>query len=710
MAVYIPIVSEFNSKGIDRAVKEFKSLEKASDKANFLIRKAAVPAAAALAGLAVALGDSAKAAIEDQKGQLLLAKQLQNTTGATDKQIAANEQFIKDMMFATGVADDKLRPALAQLVRSSGSVEQAQKDLGLALDISAGTGRELSAVSSALAKAQLGNLSALTRLGIPLDQNIIKTKDYNKATEILSKTFEGAASASADTLEGRMRILRLRLDETKETIGNALIPVIERLLPLFTSVAKFAERNAPLFVTLAGGLAAFATAVVVARGALFAWKAIGVITTGINWALATSFTAVQVATGVGIATALAGAAAFVIIKKKMDAAKDSAVAYERALNPVITTQQELNNYVGPVASRDFTRFRSAVGSTIPTVNDLTKSNGEASKAAEKLNKSKEAAAKAAEELKKQERELAEQTEKTNARMEELRNTLREGFAKSLETATDKLNDAKQAFNDFAKGVADALTGSLNFQEAYKSGKETGSGFIAALTEQTKKIKNFGVLVNRLLAAGLSERALQQVLNAGVDAGTAIAEELLNSADGVIKANQLVSEVEQVGTQVGLNAADKFYQAGVTIAAALVKGVQDGLAALEAKITAPTTTLADLERMVNPALNAASGYGTGPLQFDPAQFNEFMRSGMPGFDVGGIGTFAFADGGIVTKPVLGLVGEAGPEAIIPLDKLGSMGGNQVTINVNGGDPNAVVSALRTYMRQNGSVPIRVSNIY
>lgn len=43
---------------------------------------------------------------------------------------------------------------------------------------------------------------------------------------------------------------------------------------------------------------------------------------------------------------------------------------------------------------------------------------------------------------------------------------------------------------------------------------------------------------------------------------------------------------------------------------------------------------------------------------------------------------FADGGIVTKPTLGLVGESGPEAIIPLRQAGAMGGG-ITVNINGG---------------------------
>jgi hypothetical protein len=87
-------------------------------------------------------------------------------------------------------------------------------------------------------------------------------------------------------------------------------------------------------------------------------------------------------------------------------------------------------------------------------------------------------------------------------------------------------------------------------------------------------------------------------------------------------------------------------------------------------------------------------------------------GGKGFDVPDIPMLAA--GGIVTSPQLAMIGERGPEAVIPLDKLGQMGtgigGTNVTIHVNGGDPNAVVAALRTYMRQNGSVPIKISNGY
>ena len=73
--------------------------------------------------------------------------------------------------------------------------------------------------------------------------------------------------------------------------------------------------------------------------------------------------------------------------------------------------------------------------------------------------------------------------------------------------------------------------------------------------------------------------------------------------------------------------------------------------------------------------------------------------------------SFAEGGIVRQPVLGLVGEAGPEAIIPLDRLGSTGvGNSIiNITVNDADPIAVVNAIEKYVRENGSAPVATSTL-
>ena len=150
MGILLPIISEFDSRGIDRAVKEFAALEGAGAKAGFALKKAALPAAAAIAGLAAGLGSATKAAMEDAAAQEHLAGVLKRSGMATDDQIAINEKLLSVMSRSAAVADDELRPALATLVQSTGSLEYSQELLSSALDISASTGKDLTSVTDAL--------------------------------------------------------------------------------------------------------------------------------------------------------------------------------------------------------------------------------------------------------------------------------------------------------------------------------------------------------------------------------------------------------------------------------------------------------------------------------------------------------------------------------------------------------------------------------
>jgi hypothetical protein len=177
---------------------------------------------------------AAKAAAEDEKSQKMLAASIKNTTNATDAQIKSTEDFISKMQLTYGVADDKLRPAFATLSRATGDLGESQNLMQTAMDVSAGTGKDLTTVSLALAKAHNGNIGALTRLGIPLDKSIIKNKDFNAALQVLNKTFTGAAKAGADTFSGRMAIVQERMKEAKEQIGYALMPTLETMAAYLT--------------------------------------------------------------------------------------------------------------------------------------------------------------------------------------------------------------------------------------------------------------------------------------------------------------------------------------------------------------------------------------------------------------------------------------------------------------------------------------------
>lgn len=190
----------------------------------------ALAGAAAFGAVTAAALGAVQAAAQDEQSQKKLADQLRRTTQATDEQIAAAEKHISTLMMQTGTTDDELRPALAALVRATGDVSFAQQQLNLALDISAATGKDLETVSLALGKAFNGNVGALTKLGVPLEQSAIKSKNLTEIVEALQGQFGGAAADAADTFSGRLRILQTSLGEAVEGIGYALLPFAERLV------------------------------------------------------------------------------------------------------------------------------------------------------------------------------------------------------------------------------------------------------------------------------------------------------------------------------------------------------------------------------------------------------------------------------------------------------------------------------------------------
>ena len=195
----------------------------------------AVAAAAAAAYAGKLLVDGVKAAIEDEKAQAKLAKTLENTTGATKEQIKAVEDQILQMSLATGVADDRLRPSFEKLVRATNDVEKAQKLQTLALDIAAGSGKDLDAVSQSLARAYDGNTSALSRLGIGLSSAELKSMSFDDVTAQLAETFGGQASLQAETFSGKIARMQVAFDEAKESVGARLLPILTNLLDKFNN-------------------------------------------------------------------------------------------------------------------------------------------------------------------------------------------------------------------------------------------------------------------------------------------------------------------------------------------------------------------------------------------------------------------------------------------------------------------------------------------
>jgi hypothetical protein len=219
-----------------------------SKKAGLAFAAAGAAAGAYAVKLAV---DGVKAAIEDEAAQIRLATSLKNATGATNDMIAAVEKQILKTSLATGVADDKLRPALSRLALSTGDVTKAQDLLSLALDISQATGKGLDSVANSLGKAYDGNTAALGKLGIGLSSAELKAMSFTEVQGKLSDLFGGAAAANSKTFAGRLEILKVTFDEAKESIGARLLPIIQRLVEFIVNqvvpaLGKFADFFKPI--------------------------------------------------------------------------------------------------------------------------------------------------------------------------------------------------------------------------------------------------------------------------------------------------------------------------------------------------------------------------------------------------------------------------------------------------------------------------------
>jgi hypothetical protein len=227
-AIVARILTQYSDKGSKQAQKDIKRLGADIDKFAKRSFQAFGLAAAASAAFATKIGsDAVKAAIEDQKSQAILANSLRNTVSATDEAISATEDYISVQQLLVGVSDTELRQSLITLTGATRSLSEAQNLQNIALDVAASGYGDVNSVSKALAKAYAGNLGALKKLVPGLDNSIVKSKDFNKAMEYLVGTMGGAAVTAADTLEGRLRILRLSYDEILESLGYALLPVVQ---------------------------------------------------------------------------------------------------------------------------------------------------------------------------------------------------------------------------------------------------------------------------------------------------------------------------------------------------------------------------------------------------------------------------------------------------------------------------------------------------
>jgi hypothetical protein len=278
--ISIPIVSQFDSKGIKSAVKEFKQLETVGQQAQFAIKKAAVPAAAALGAVTAIIGDSVKAAIEDEAAQASLARQIKASSKATDAQVQSVESYISSLAKSAAISDDEARPAFQKLIVATKDVAKATELMNLATDVAAATGKPLVDVSEALSKGYAGNMKALGALSPEIKAMIKDGASLAEVQAVLTKNFGGAGEAAANTAAGGMKKLGIAFAETKESIGAAFLPIMLKLQPVLEKFANWAQENPDLLAAVIAGMGILAVSILAVNAAMMLNPAVA-ITAGI---------------------------------------------------------------------------------------------------------------------------------------------------------------------------------------------------------------------------------------------------------------------------------------------------------------------------------------------------------------------------------------------------------------------------------------------
>jgi hypothetical protein len=668
MAINIPIITSFSDKGIKAAAKEFANLEGTAKKAGFALNKMALPAAAAFGAIAVGGFKAAQAAGDFNetvnKSNVIFgnaAKSVQQFASTAATSLGQSKQAALDAAATFGVFGKAAGKTGEDLAGFSTQMVQLTSDLASFHNANPAD------VALALGAALRGESEPIRKYGVLLNDAALKAEamamgiyDGKGALEqsakvlaaqslILKQTSDaqGDFSRTSGGLANQQRILKAKIDDAVVAIGNAFIPVVEAVLPLLTEFATFVGDNAGLVSALAIGIGTLAGIIGTLGIAYKGYKIIAAVTTGINWALATSFTAVQIATGIGIVAVLAGIAALAAYTYQTNKARRA--NEQLAMSTDVSSSQAIRQ------ADAIDDANGKVETFVPTVTGAAKE------------------------------------------VESFAAALKEKLGEALDKAKDALQTAQDALTEFATTTADSIKRAFSFSDAKDAGAETGGGFLDGLKSQVAGIVAYTDKLQALLQTNLSREAFQMVLDAGQDAGSAIADELIAGGQSAIDAtNDLVDAANRAADKVGLNGATKWLQAGVDSAKAIVDGLQAELDKLTPKLMAKMDAIAaKMKRTVT---------------IDVYVSNKMAEI------TGRLGIPAMGDGGIVTGPTLALIGEQGSEAVIPLNQMGKMGGaggGAITVNVNGGLATsaevgrAVVDAIRQFNQVSGPANIRVA---
>lgn len=633
MAIRIPIISEFNPKGIAAAKAEFATLEGAGSKSMFLLQKAILPAAAAIGAFTSVIAPAIKAASDFEES----ASKVDVIFGRASKSV---KDFANDAAVSLGQSKQDVLNAAGVFGTFGKAAGLAGDDLGLfttdfvtlATDLASFNNSTPEEAVNAIGAALRGESEPLRRYGILLDDATLKAEATtlgiykgNKALTSQQKILaaqsaiykqsgdaQGDFARTSDGLANSQRTLSALFKNFQIQLGQKLLPATTDFVNGLIDI-KNAMDNIPQPTQEASQKIGFFTKILQS-----ATNPIAAFLNGVR---------------------LLGSGFF-------DAEKQTG-AYNQALG--VSSQQQAR--AGDAAAEFNKKFAK-------TEDDVKGAKKE---------------------------------------VESFAGALKDKLSEAVDTAKDKLAEAKTEFSDFATSVSDAVIGALDFNKALEDGKYGFKGFLDSLRKQVKGIEDYSTNLQTALAQGLSQDALAFVLDAGSEAGAKIASELVKGGQTAIdETNALVDSAKAAADKVGLDAATKWYQSGIDSAQKMVDGLVAELDLMTPKLMKQMDKIAaKMKRNVNIDVVITE------------RVNKIVATVSGGIP-------QMAEGGIVNRPTLALIGEAGPEAVVPLSKMGGMGGGgDVNINVNGGLATSaeigqsILNALRAYQRSAGPLNLNIA---
>ena len=744
MAIVVRLSSEWDPKGIEKAVKDINKAGAKLDAISANTKKSSQSFGSFTSGLkklgltiAATFGareigrfftSSIKGAMELEAAQNRLRKILLTTGGATNTQVNLLLKQADALEKVGVVSKENIIVAQSQLSTFDLNADTIKRLTPAILDyVTAEKGATASAddfkqMTNGLAQALQGNFASLTKTGFVLDEATkkqIKTgTEAERVTAIigvLNSTYKGFNQSLLDTPEGKITKIRQGFGDLKEEVGFALLDSIDRLsgsTENFSTTLKNLGtdigdviRGVTFFAIELGDLVSVFdsaeknTKSLMDETVTFGDKILGLIpVVGVYVKLLKDKGKEERLLGASATATPAQSRLDAQARKTRDALEElrkQTELDEEAKKKLKETQEELkrNTQALTEANIDYAKF--VAGTSPQSIEGATNLASNALTSIQKLMSGQPQINKG-----------------LVSSFKDLASVVQSNFTFALSQAQAKLEQATQRYNDFKDSIKSSITGVLSFTSI-----EEGSTFLDSLTKQSKQAEEFGSRIQKLLTMGLNQTAISNIADAGFEVGTSIADEIIAGGSTVVQqVNTLTASVESVAESVSTSLAESFYSAGVNAAQNLVTAIIEQLNASASLIaqaianaTQGGTTVADVKSSVKkkPKPKVIPDPKPKPKVFTGTNLN-VPKVGVMGFR---------ANGGPVSSGFPFVVGERGPEIFVPntsgkivpnnQTRSGSVNNFNITVNAGiGTNPTQVgkeiVDAIKRFEKTSGPV--------